>query len=321
MILSIIIPCYNSGKFIKKTLENLTSQKLDNCEIILVNDGSTDNTLSILNEYSDYRQNVIIVNQENQGVSIARNNGIKHAIGKYIYFLDSDDELADDAVEYITTKIIDNLDCQILGFGYKVFKNDRSCIDYCCKAYNNVQLSGISALKFFLDGYLRLNICSLAISRTFIINNQVFFEKDHKIGEDILFICKLLYAGDSFRYFAHHCFTYIFRSDSVTSGGNKFSIINLETQEYLRPFLSSVSKEIPALKNDINYFLMLRWAKAFLSYLRTSTIDKRINVLLIELGDIRFKPNYIGNIKMWILMKLAACIPLKLMFFLLKRTN
>ena len=88
---SIIIPMYNAEKYLRETLDKLLRQTLRSIEIICVNDGSTDNTLKLLEEYSTKDSRVKIVNQENQGAGIARNNGMKNAKGEYYLFLDADD--------------------------------------------------------------------------------------------------------------------------------------------------------------------------------------------------------------------------------------
>ena len=92
---SVIIPIYNTGKYLKQCMDSIINQSLKGIEIICVNDGSTDNSLDILKEYS----NIKIINQKNQGLSIARNTGLKYANGEYIYFCDSDDFLQLDALE------------------------------------------------------------------------------------------------------------------------------------------------------------------------------------------------------------------------------
>lgn len=88
---SIIIPMYNAEKYLRETLDKLLRQTLKSIEIICVNDGSTDNTSKLLEEYSAKDNRVKIVNQENQGAGIARNNGMRHAKGEYYLFLDADD--------------------------------------------------------------------------------------------------------------------------------------------------------------------------------------------------------------------------------------
>ncbi|MDR2684896.1 MAG: glycosyltransferase [Prevotellaceae bacterium] len=85
--ISVIIPCYNGEKYIAQCLENVMCQTYRNLEIIVVNDGSKDNSLEIIQKFKD----LIIINQENRGLSAARNTGIDHATGDYIHFFDVDD--------------------------------------------------------------------------------------------------------------------------------------------------------------------------------------------------------------------------------------
>lgn len=90
--ISVIVPVYNAEKYLKETIESLVNQTLKGIEIIFVNDGSTDESLNILNEYKEC-ENVKVISQENKGVIEARINGVKIANGKYITFVDNDDIL------------------------------------------------------------------------------------------------------------------------------------------------------------------------------------------------------------------------------------
>ena len=92
---SIIVPVYNGEKYVERCIENLINQTYKNIEIILINDGSTDNTENVLKKYDKYNH-VKIINQTNSGVSHSRNVGIENANGEYIWCVDSDDY-----VEYI----------------------------------------------------------------------------------------------------------------------------------------------------------------------------------------------------------------------------
>ncbi|MGE8376756.1 MAG: glycosyltransferase family 2 protein [Sphingobacterium sp.] len=93
---SVVIPVYNVDKFLKEAVESVLNQKLQNFEIILVNDGSTDSSADICQKYASLDSRVLFLDQNNSGVSVARNNGLAHARGEYIYFLDSDDTIAPD---------------------------------------------------------------------------------------------------------------------------------------------------------------------------------------------------------------------------------
>ena len=89
---SVIVPIYNVEKYLKKCLDSLVNQTLDDIEIILVNDGSKDNSKQIAEKFAnDYPNKIIYLEKENGGLSSARNYGLKHAKGDYISFVDSDD--------------------------------------------------------------------------------------------------------------------------------------------------------------------------------------------------------------------------------------
>jgi len=88
---SVIVPVYNVEKFLKRCLDSLINQTLQNIEIICINDGSTDKSVEILEEYRKKDSRIIVINQKNQGLSVTRNNGIDIAKGEFISFVDSDD--------------------------------------------------------------------------------------------------------------------------------------------------------------------------------------------------------------------------------------
>ena len=120
--ISVIVPCYNSEKFLKETLDNLLGQTLREIQIITVNDGSKDSTADIIAEYAKNDRRILYVHQDNAGVSAARNNGIERAEGKYIMFLDSDDLFSENALECMYNSLeetgADMGICRIMRFGY-----------------------------------------------------------------------------------------------------------------------------------------------------------------------------------------------------------
>ncbi|WP_309574196.1 glycosyltransferase family 2 protein [Candidatus Bacteroides intestinigallinarum] len=96
---SIVIPVYNTEKYVRQAVESVMSQTLKELEIIIINDGSSDKSLDILQKLSNTDNRIRVYSQLNQGQSVARNTGISHAHGEYIYFMDSDDLLEKDAME------------------------------------------------------------------------------------------------------------------------------------------------------------------------------------------------------------------------------
>ncbi len=100
--ISVIIPVYNREKYIKNCLEVITNQTYKDLEIIIVNDGSSDNSINIINTFTDERIK-LIHHEKNQGLSAARNTGIDNATGKYIHFMDDDDEVNPEFYKYLIT--------------------------------------------------------------------------------------------------------------------------------------------------------------------------------------------------------------------------
>ena len=117
--LSIIVPLYNSAQLLPKCIGSLVQQDipLEDYEIILVNDGSPDNSEEMAREYASDYSNIIVVSQENKGTSGARNTGIRVSTGKYLYFVDPDDYILDNSLKAILDQMDDN-DLDVLRFGY-----------------------------------------------------------------------------------------------------------------------------------------------------------------------------------------------------------
>ena len=115
---SIIIPIYNSEKYLHKLLESVINQTYKDIEIILVNDGSTDNSLNICEEFRSRDNRIKICNKANGGVSSARNEGIETATGEYITFIDADDYIDKNYIEMLVNNIED-------GYLIKIFNNKK----------------------------------------------------------------------------------------------------------------------------------------------------------------------------------------------------
>lgn len=114
---SIIIPVYNCEKYVKKCLESVLGQTYKNIEIIVIDDGSTDRSLDVINRIAQGKANVKVIHQENQGVSVARNRGLENAIGEYISFLDGDDYFGESYIEgLINAAEPNNSDLVICGY-------------------------------------------------------------------------------------------------------------------------------------------------------------------------------------------------------------
>ena len=115
-LISIVIPVYNVENYLNRCIESIISQTYENIEIILINDGSKDNSLLICKEYKNKDKRIKVIDKKNEGVSIARNIGVEKSSGKYVIFVDSDDWIEKTFVENLHKKISEyNVDICIGG--------------------------------------------------------------------------------------------------------------------------------------------------------------------------------------------------------------
>lgn len=121
--ISIIIPVYNCEKYIAQCIESVINQTYKSLEIIVINDGSVDSSLEIINDIASYDNRIIVHSQKNKGQSAARNVGIKISTGKYIIFIDSDDWISNNYVELMYKKIIENKS-DIVICGHNMYKKN-----------------------------------------------------------------------------------------------------------------------------------------------------------------------------------------------------
>ncbi|MCJ0547170.1 glycosyltransferase family 2 protein, partial [Enterococcus cecorum] len=169
MKLSIIIPVYNAEKFLDKCIQSILKNDFKNYEIILIDDGSTDNSLKVMQKYQS--EIIHVYANSNHGVGYTRNFGLQHAKGEYIIFLDSDDYLDED---YITTlvKNVDGFDVGISGVRF-VDLDD--------------QTLGIRKVKNSEWGKYQLPLTAGKIFRTsYILKNSIRYP-EYSIGEDLVF--------------------------------------------------------------------------------------------------------------------------------------
>ena len=178
-LVSIVVPIYNTEAYLPKCLDSLTNQTYPEIEIILVNDGSTDASLQICNNYAQQYSNITVINQTNKGVSAARNQGIKVAKGEYLTFVDSDDELCSDAIELmhriITDRSADIVSASMTGDVYP-------------KMIDKVSLnmvSGLQTVQLALKE-VSLSACAKLFRKESITG--IFFTEGKKVNEDGFFV-------------------------------------------------------------------------------------------------------------------------------------
>jgi len=210
---SIIVPIYNSEKYLGYCLNSIVSQTYYNIEIILVNDGSTDGSINICENYANLDSRISIINSTNCGVSHARNLGISYAKGKYILFVDSDDIIASKMVETLVTSI-EMYNAEIAFCGMKIIKEKSRGEIRVVDEFNSSMIGKECVLgeKEFCENfpYLLLHTvilegpCNRLYKSDILKNNNLLFQEDVSLGEDFIF---------NLKYYSH-CKKYIFLSES-----------------------------------------------------------------------------------------------------------
>ena len=188
-LLSIIIPAYNAGKYLDQCLESIEKSSSEDFEVVIVDDGSTDETSEVLNAAAHRDARFKVIHQENGGVSKARNNGIRNAKGRNIMFLDADDMLKEGAIEQILSVIRDENE-DFIAFSYETFYDDGTHKeehyefkgDFCRDTREADRIMYASS---------KWNECWGKIFRKKIIDEyHLSFPEGVPIGEDFLFVLR-----------------------------------------------------------------------------------------------------------------------------------
>ncbi len=186
---SVVIPVYNVEKFLKECINSVLSQSYKDIDIILVNDGSTDNSGKLCDEFSKKHSNITVIHKKNGGLSDARNYGIENAKGKYIYFLDSDDYLKENAIESLVLQA-EHYDADVVFFDAEIIQetNNRrhNKNSYIRKGLYSNPLEGVDMLKELMEYNEYITSVPLLFIKRERLENKLNFHKGI-IYEDVLF--------------------------------------------------------------------------------------------------------------------------------------
>lgn len=185
-----VIPVYNGEKYLPQCLDSVVKQPENSMEIIVVDDGSSDNTAAIINDYTGKDCRIVAISKENGGVSSARNAGINAARGNYIWFMDSDDRLVPNAVEVLKAAA-GGAEYDIIMFTYCIVEKDDRVIPLRGTDFSHGCVFDHSNRDMVLKRLLSANLINVwrSIFRTdFIKYQQLSFDVTQRNAEDILFI-------------------------------------------------------------------------------------------------------------------------------------
>lgn len=217
--ISVIIPVYNASLYLRECIESVLNQSKKELEIIFVDDGSTDDSVSIIEDYMRTDKRIILLKQENQYAGVARNKGLKIAKGKYVIFLDSDDFFELQMLDKLYSKAEKN-NAEIIMFGYWLYDNvsgENSKVDYRYLCRNKVSSNDLGRKIFELTEPVPWNKLFL---REFIVKNGLYFQSV-KNGNDEFFNRASVLCAERMFFIKKRFVHYRYNNDKSLQGSLK----------------------------------------------------------------------------------------------------
>lgn len=235
VLLSIIIPVYNGEKYLDQCLSSIFNTKLKdilkNTEVIIIDDGSTDKSSAIYDNYNEKYSNIKIIKNSNHGVSHSRNCGISEAIGKYLMFVDSDD-LLDKNWNSVINK-------ELLSENYDIIFHSMHFIENKTNHCDKKEI--LSYILTYNEKQIRISgPYSKLFNREFILNSRIKFKEDLINGEDMLFNIEALLNSKSQLLIKNSC--YVVRHN-VLSTTSKFNTKIIESEINLNKYVNEIFKD------------------------------------------------------------------------------
>lgn len=234
MKFSLILPVYNVEKYIDKCMNTILEQTYSDFEVILVNDGSKDNSLSICRQYEKLDNRIKVIDKNNGGVSSARNEGMKQAIGEWIIFIDPDDWIDNQCLKKCA-ELIENQSVDMVCYNaIKVYENNLQ--EYCPmrsiepdlyvigegeKKELFYSLAVSSYRNHFYAGELVRAVWGKTLKRDLIIENDLKFDTSLSHGEDCVFLMEYLHVSKKILLSNEYLYYYRIRSGSAVTSGPK----------------------------------------------------------------------------------------------------
>ena len=253
-VVSVIIPVYNGEKYLKECLDSVIRQSFSHWEMICINDGSTDGSLRILEDFARMDDRIRVLSQDNQGQSAARNAGMRCALGAYILFLDCDDRLMPDALERLTERAAeDQLD--ILYFDGETFFNDGLDTEEKFAGYRQVYhakitisgtLTGTEMFRtLYESGSYRVSVCMQLFRRTFLQETGMTFYPGI-LYEDNLFTMKTMTQAKRTGYCHQTFYMRRIRPNSIVTQSKDYRHLRSYVIAYTQIAAYAMDAKLPA---------------------------------------------------------------------------
>lgn len=236
-LLSVIVPIYNKEKYLRRSIKSLIGQTLEDIEIILVNDGSTDKSLSICKKYAEEDSRITIINQENYGVSKARNIGIQCAKSEYIAFMDADDDIDVNMYETLYSDITkSNADLVLCNYKDVKGKNEIDLmLPYDSGIYEKEDaielLLEMIGPQYFSKTMILGSACRGIYKKSILVENDIFFPTNISFMEDLIFNINYLLNIKNF-YINSLCLYYYYENPNSAVTAYKPDIEIKENQVF-----------------------------------------------------------------------------------------
>ncbi|HRE77347.1 MAG TPA: glycosyltransferase [Flavobacterium sp.] len=245
--ISVVIPVYNAENHLAECLDSVLNQSLSDIEVICIDDGSEDDSLTILKQYAETDFRLKILSQANQGVSVARNAGLEVAKGKYVSFVDGDDTIDKDFLQNLYN-IIEIHEVDVVFS--KLF--DHESFNQFFNVLHREEIRN-TLLRFFIKDAQFYSVCNKLFSNSIIQRNQIRFPQGVKLGEDGHFNIQFLICSEKVFFFDYCGYQYREVDESATRNIFKHNYIQKAVENYMidwTPILGDVisSKEIQHLK-------------------------------------------------------------------------
>lgn len=263
-LISVIVPIYNVEKYLDKCVDSIIDQTYRNLEIILVDDGSPDNCGQICDEYAEKDNRIKVIHKENGGLSDARNAGLKISTGKYLVFVDSDDCMTTDGIEYLY-KLAKKNNAQLVIGGTEKFIDETNEIIYTSsnQKLNEEVLNKEDAIKdFFLNG-----CASWARIYKREIHENIFFPIG-EINEDEAIVLRLIERCTKIIKSNKIVYNYRYRPESITS--SSFSLKKMDWYEHCKANLNFVKQKYP----DLTEYAEKRYYSSIIFSLTSISFEK-----------------------------------------------
>ena len=284
-MISIIVPVYQAEKTIKRCIESVLCQTYRNLELILIDDGSTDMSGKICDEYAKKDNRIIVVHIENSEVSNARNVGLKKASGKYIEFLDSDDSLDKNACEILVNSIVES-GAELVICGHKIYKNGKYVSSVGINRKYNTKEELIKDFEYLYNEMYFNPPWNKIFLRSKI---KYLFDRRFTLGEDAIFNLNYIFDINKIVFIDNDIYNYNALSGGLTTKYNIYNINSIFTRyDLIFRYIDKIydfellKRLYKRMINEIKYVIRLLGIKTFYRYYDLSKELNKMSDLFIQ---------------------------------------